>query len=214
MTSYSQSSQDLFVQYCTQHKRNGTFLEIGACHPTHFNNTYVLETQYNWRGVMIEIDPKYEIMYKRDRSPNTSYYIGDARSAPYAQLLADQNMPSHIDYLQVDVDVDTKSTVETIIHLDNTVFDKYTFGCVTFEHDIYLGDFFDTQKTARDIFAKRGYILAFPNVRLDWLGRSCAYEDWYVHPSIISESYIKKIRQTSSLDHLQIRRILEQASVE
>lgn len=50
-----QALQDLFVVALTQGKTNGTFLEIGAAHPVHSNNTYLLETEFGWSGTSIDV---------------------------------------------------------------------------------------------------------------------------------------------------------------
>jgi hypothetical protein len=123
MQSFSQASQDLFVLYMSQFKRNGTFLEIGSNHLSKHNNTYLLESQYDWKGIMVEMNTTFEIMYKIQR-PKSLYYIGDSTKAPYFEMLTSNGFPKNIDYLQVDVDVNTGSTIETLIHLDSTVFDE------------------------------------------------------------------------------------------
>ena len=67
--SYSQIGQDLFVVAMTRGKCEGSFLEIGAGHPTQGNNTYLLETEYGWSGVSIEmVCPFWEDFF-------TSWYL-------------------------------------------------------------------------------------------------------------------------------------------
>jgi hypothetical protein len=59
--SYSQISQDLFVVAMTRGLLGGSFLEIGASDPRIGNNTYLLESQFNYRGISVErITPDYE----------------------------------------------------------------------------------------------------------------------------------------------------------
>jgi len=69
MKSYSQNSQDLFV-YSVLQKNNGYFLEIGSNHPIIHNNTYLLENNFNWKGLLIEYDKSFEKLYKIER-PNS-----------------------------------------------------------------------------------------------------------------------------------------------
>lgn len=201
--SYSQASQDIFVSFMNGFKYNGTFLEIGANHPIQHNNSYLLESKYGWKGVLIEYDPSFSALYKTHR-PNSIFYIGDARAAPVKSLLHQGNFPSKMDYLQLDLDVNNRSTLDTLLHLDQTVFDDYTFGTVTFEHDIYTGDFFNTRQQSREIFQKRGYNLMFPDVKVEWMGKHVAFEDWYAHPDIVSYDKIQKHKTTESLLHTQI----------
>lgn len=55
LKSNSQAGQDLFVVAMTQAKKNSTFLEIGAGHLKHGNNTYLLEKTFNWNGTSIDL---------------------------------------------------------------------------------------------------------------------------------------------------------------
>ena len=51
--SKSQISQDLFVLYFTQQKKNGYFIEIGACDGKHLSNSFALEKR-GWTGIICE----------------------------------------------------------------------------------------------------------------------------------------------------------------
>jgi len=49
--NYSQVYQDMFVLSMLDGKKNGTYLEIGASDPIVDNNTYLLETEFGWKGI-------------------------------------------------------------------------------------------------------------------------------------------------------------------
>ena len=209
MNSYSQSGQDLFVLAASNNKQNGYFLEIGSNHPSCNNNSFLLETQYKWKGLMVEYDKSFEESYKTLRS-NSIYVIDDARNVNYREILDNNNFPKNMDYLQIDLDVDNKSTLDTLLLLEQTVFDEYKFATITFEHDIYTGNFFDTREISRKIFEKRGYLLAFPDVTVYWNGKHQPFEDWYIHPDLISIDFINKIKTDDSLNHADIiKKIME-----
>jgi hypothetical protein len=203
MNSYSQSGQDLFVLAATNNKHHGYFLEIGSNHPSYNNNSFLLETQYKWKGLMVEYDKSFETSYKTERS-NSIYVINDARLVNYREILDSNNFPTNMDYLQIDLDVDNKSTLNTLELLEQTVFDKYKFATITFEHDIYSGNFFDTREISRKIFEKRGYLLAFPDVAVYWNGKHQPFEDWYVHPDLVSNEFINKIKTIHTSIHSEI----------
>ena len=184
LPTYSQILQDNFSLNMTQYKKNGYFLEIGSNHPTTHSNSYLMEKYYNWKGLMIEYDGGFESSYKAMR-PNSHYHIGDARTAPYYDLLKKYSFPKEIDYLQIDLDVDNRSTLDTLELLHRTVLNEYRFATITFEHDIYRGDFFETRQKSREIFISRGYHLLFADVSVFFEGRECQFEDWYIHPSLV-----------------------------
>jgi FkbM family methyltransferase len=52
--SYAQLSQDIVVLLATNYKRNGFFVEFGATNGVDLSNTYLLETQYGWKGILAE----------------------------------------------------------------------------------------------------------------------------------------------------------------
>jgi hypothetical protein len=204
MKSYSQACQDLFVSKVLNNKRRGTFLEIGSNHPITTNNTYLLEKEYDWKGIMVEYDRSFEPLYKVHR-PNSIYIINDARAVDYRGVLDSNNFPVNMDYLSLDLDVNNRSTLDTFLLLNSTVFDKYKFATITLEHDIYTGNYFDTQYTTRDILKNRGYVLVYPDVSLYWLGGYKPFEDWYVHPDLVDMSLINDIKSDTALKVEEIR---------
>ena len=52
--SKSQLKQDLFVLLETNFKKNGFFVEFGATNGIDLSNTYLLETEFNWKGILAE----------------------------------------------------------------------------------------------------------------------------------------------------------------
>lgn len=178
--SNSQACQDLFVLEMLKGKRNGTFLEIGANSATENSNSVVLETDFDWRGLLVEYDRSFEREYRQLRK--SPYIIADARSVDYKDRLKD--FPANIDYLQIDLEAENRSTLDVLEKLDREVFPEYKFATVTFEHDIYRGDFFDTRKISREIFSRNGYRLLFPDVSF----RGNSFEDWYVHGDLVDYS--------------------------
>jgi len=52
--TYSQIGQDRFVLEFFKNMENGYFVEIGASNGVTLSNTYLLEKNYNWKGVCIE----------------------------------------------------------------------------------------------------------------------------------------------------------------
>jgi hypothetical protein len=207
MNTFSQASQDIFVRALTNNKKDGTFLEIGTGPSIENNNTYILELENNYKGILVENDKSYEQSYKSDR-PNCLYIIDDAQKINYRDILDNNNYPTEIDYLQIDLDVNNRSTLNTLELLNTTVFDKYKFATITFEHDIYTGNYFNTQDISRQIFKERGYILVFPDVSIFWGNKYCKFEDWYVHKDLVSPDIINKIKSDISLAHEEIKNIL------
>jgi FkbM family methyltransferase len=70
MTSYSQLGQDIDVLKVYNYKKNGFFIEIGANDGVTLSNTYLLEKDYDWRGICVEPlpDKKDKLIANRPKS--------------------------------------------------------------------------------------------------------------------------------------------------
>lgn len=196
----SQAGQDKFIMSVLNEKMYGTFLEIGSYHPIIINNTYLLEKNYNWRGIMIEYDKSFLPLYIEHR-PNSIYVMDDATKIDYKQLFESNNMPLDIEYLQIDLEVNNRSTLTTLELLDDQIFEKYTFATITFEHDIYTGDFYNTRDRSREILTKRGYICVFKDICES--GPEIVFEDWYVHPKLVNMEYINKLMDNNRKNYIK-----------
>jgi hypothetical protein len=185
-----QALQDKFVINILQEKQNGFFIELGSNDPYEINNTYILEKTYNWKGIMVEIDNKYLESYKNQRH-NSIHIIQDATTIDYNQLFINNNVPKHIDYLQIDLEPGNGSTLITLEKMDKEVLDNYKFAVITFEHDIYRKDilFEITRNKSREIFENRGYVRVFSDIS----NLNNPYEDWYVHPDLVDMNYVEKL---------------------
>lgn len=118
--------------------------------------------------------------------------IADAVNVDYAEKLREVGCPRVIDYLQIDLEPSNRSPLTALEILDRTVMSDHTFSTVTFEHDVYLGDQHNVRYASRKIFQKRGYMRLFEDVvcnKQQW-----PFEDWYVHPSVMSQEIFDRIR--------------------
>lgn len=195
-----QAQQDKFVLKILKEKKNGYFLEIGSNHPININNSYILETKYDWKGIMIEYDTSYLQLYKEHR-PNSIHIINDATEVDYKNILEINKMPQTMDYLQIDLEANNGSTIKTLKKLDNEIFDNYKFATITFEHDIYHTNYANTRIESRNIFKKRGYICVFEDINNGGIN---PYEDWYVHPDLVDMNYVNhliKINKNNYVHH-------------
>ena len=217
---HGQAGQDEFVLNVLKFKTNGFFVEIGSNDPVFINNTFLLETQYNWTGIMIEAQEKLSggpnrgrdvlDLYKKERQ-HSHYIIDDARKVDYIKAFNEYNAPHNIDYLQLDLDVENYSTLDTLRKLDETVMDEYKFATVTFEHDLYrmTDHSINTKTLSRKIFEKRGYKKVFDNIIVDFgchqtpTCSNCSarpFEDWYIHPDLVDIDYITKLQAINGND--------------
>lgn len=74
--TYSQLGQDLWVLEETNNKRGGFFVDIGATDGITINNTYLLEKDFGWKGVLAEPNEVYhgDLESNRDGDEAHIYY--------------------------------------------------------------------------------------------------------------------------------------------
>lgn len=166
--SNSLSFQDVFVLEMLKEKRGGFYLEIGAGWPKRINNTYVLESFYNWRGISIDYDEKLVSEFNAVRL--NPCIMGDATTLNYHEIL--KCAPSDIDYVSLDID----PAGQSLVALSRLPFEKFNFLIITFEHDSYLhGN--AIKKLARIFLKSKHYILVKGDVEASGFGK---HEDWWV----------------------------------
>jgi FkbM family methyltransferase len=66
--SYSQLNQDLLALYVHDKKTNGFFVEFGACDGIELSNTYLLEKDYGWNGILAEPANVYHEQLENNRN--------------------------------------------------------------------------------------------------------------------------------------------------
>jgi hypothetical protein len=56
MTYYSLSGQDKWVLETLNFKTNGFFVDLGSGNGIKYSNTYILETEYQWTGICVDVN--------------------------------------------------------------------------------------------------------------------------------------------------------------
>ncbi len=70
--SKSQIRQDLFALLANDFKRNGYFVEFGATDGVSLNNTHLLETEFGWKGILVEPAKMWHNNLKLNRQAHIS----------------------------------------------------------------------------------------------------------------------------------------------
>jgi hypothetical protein len=196
--NYSQAYQDMFVLSVLNGKKEGTFLEIGAYDPHNLSNTYLLEKNYNWKGVSIDINPvNYDGFLNRK---NTKLIVDNALNINYQDLITDNNLPNRIDYLQIDIEPQN----QTLECLKLIPLDKFRFSVITFETDLYdpsvdKEESLKNREESRQILKSYGYELIVGNICN--VSTNDPFEDWYVDSTFFSSDDIEKFKNSSEYNN-------------
>jgi hypothetical protein len=168
--SYSQIGQDNIVSSLCERKNGGFFVDIGCGFPTYISNTFLLENEYNWSGICLDIEDQQDPggLTWSELRPKSHHLIADALTIDYEKVFAECNCPRTVDYLSIDLEP-PDLTLECLFRIP---FEKYTFNVITFETDEYREGGERRRAESRTFLAKHGYRL------LQTLNRQ---DDVYVH---------------------------------
>jgi hypothetical protein len=174
MDFYSQIGQDRLIIKYLKNKKNGTFVDIGCGFPKYINNTYLLETEFDWNGVSVDL-----IMYTEQDGltwndcRKTKLVLNDALTINYSSLFKESNLPINIDYLSMDLEPPDLS-LECLFKIP---FDEYQFNIITFEVDNNREGDENRINKSREFLTSKGYTL---------IGSLCSgQDDVYLHNSLI-----------------------------
>jgi FkbM family methyltransferase len=205
---YSQAGQDQWVDEWFSSKRNGYFLEIGAADGWGDSNTYYLEKELDWTGIIFECGVEDYIKCKtlRKKSLTLPYAVWDENTnlsfqirshsvgtvgagMPVAArtlktIFEKHNVPLLIDYISLDIEGAELNA------LRGFPWETHIAILWTIEHNLYRGE----KQHKLDIYnfmIEKGYI----RVREDVICKDSGmlpYEDWFVHKDYIVEEQQKK----------------------
>lgn len=187
--NYAESYQDMFVLTMLNGKKGGRYLEIGAGDPFYGSNTALLEKQFGWTGVSIDINEEFVAAHRRERK--NECVLRDATLIDYHKFLSGLDYNETIDYLQIDCDP-SEISYKILMAIP---FEKYKFAVITYEHD----DYSDVDKVykdrARKYLSNYGYVLVAGDIAPDdWRN----YEDWWVHPDLVDPSVLAMMIDVSN----------------
>ncbi len=200
--SKSQLRQDLFVLSHLDFKRNGFFVEFGATNGVDLSNTYLLEKEFGWTGILAEPAKHWHQDLKANRSSfiETSCVWRDSGSLlNFNEALENAELSTVESYSSSDLHAETrklsKSYQVKTISLEDLL-DKYkapreidylSIDTEGTEYEI-LGNFnFDKyrfkvitcehnhtplKEQIFDLLSKNGYVRTLENVS--------QFDDWYV----------------------------------
>lgn len=108
--SRSQIRQDLFVLAELEFKRNGYFVEFGAADGVNLSNSYILEMDFSWKGILAEPARVWQDKIKTNRpnsiiesncvwkNSNEVLLFNETNLAELSTIDSFSNSDSHIDY--------------------------------------------------------------------------------------------------------------------
>ena len=205
-SSKSQLRQDLFVLSVLNYKRNGFFVEFGATNGVDLSNTYLLEKEYGWKGILAEPARCWHSALKQNRSCDieTQCVWKDTGSLLAFNEVKSAELSTIHDYSSGDMHIDARKDgmiydVRTISLIDllqkynaPSVIDYLSIDTEGSEFEILSN--FDFSKFSfkvitcehnytpmrdriRNLLSQNGYIRLCENLS--------KFDDWYIKSAII-----------------------------
>ncbi|MFN4156361.1 MAG: FkbM family methyltransferase [Paracoccaceae bacterium] len=134
----SQLGQDLWVIEKTEGKRGGYFVEFGATDGVLLSNSWLLETDFGWKGICAEPNPKFHEDLKRNRRCIVSDACIGARTGETVEFILADVYGVIAQYAEVDSHKDTRAAYRAA-------------GEVLYLNTISLEDFLLQHKAPREI---------------------------------------------------------------
>lgn len=203
----SQIGQDLFALYSLSWKRGGYFVEFGATNGVDLSNTYLLEKDFGWNGILAEPAKVWHADLVINRSAAIDFDcvwqetgqtlpFAVVESAEFSTLGAFSEADAH-KKTRKSADWQTVNTVSLndllerygapavidYLSIDTEgseleILNAFDFGRHTFSVITCEHNFSSQRKDIHDLLVRNGYARVF-----DGLSR---WDDWYVHDSIRS----------------------------
>jgi len=184
MVYYSQIGQDEWVNSILNDKKNGYFVELGACDGLYLSNTLYFEKNLDWNGICIEPNDNYIEDLRKNRKCNISNELVSSFEGEtvdfslcdvYSGIISEFNGPCTQKLNIVKKKTNTLTNIldkfnapQVIDYLSLDVegeeynilktftFDKYKFRCITVEHNApKIGNKY--QLLIRELLESKGY---------------------------------------------------------
>ena len=175
--------QESFVISMTKEKKDGFYVELGSGDPYIESNTLLLESEFGWKGLALEIEKSVAEKYNSSNRKNKCINA-DALEFDYKTYFEENNFPKNIDFLQIDIDGHEHGNC--LLALRRLPMLEYRFSVIIIEHDLGRN-----KKTKIELLAMRNAqraILSSLGYKL--IGQPPS-EDWWVDPKQIDDDAYK-----------------------
>jgi FkbM family methyltransferase len=202
--SKSQLGQDLFVIGTLDAKKSGYFVEFGATDGISLSNTFLLENEFNWTGILAEPAMNWHIKLESNRTCKIDFRCVSDQSGTTLKFIESESgeLSTIKGYEEVDQNkrIPTKEyDVKTISLLDllrfhgspqvidylsidtegseYLILEKFDFSQFKFRVITCEHNFTENREKLFNLLTKNGY-------KRVW-SEFTQFDDWYVNPTLI-----------------------------
>jgi FkbM family methyltransferase len=206
--SKSQLFQDLFVIFCKAGKRDGFFVEFGATNGVTLSNSYLLEKELNWKGILAEPAKDWHKDLPKNRTAAIDFRCVWSKTGeqlefietPYGELSTIASF-SEVDGNKGGRAEGKKYMVETVSLNDLLAFHKapknmdflsidtegseleilsaFDFNKYSFDIMCVEHNYTEAREKLRALLESKGYVNVFSALT--------QYDDWYLHKEFMAK---------------------------
>lgn len=122
--TYSQLGQDLWVLEDSKYLFGGYFVDFGATDGKTINNTYLLEKNFGWIGILSEPNPKYHKILRKNRPDSTiDHRLVFSRTGEILKFILHDDLSTIAGYGQDDEHHEARKTGEICSVLSISLYD-------------------------------------------------------------------------------------------
>lgn len=209
---YAQLSQDLLILALTNSKTKGYFVEFGTMDGKFASNTYLLEKEYGWSGILAEPAKKFHTGISENRSCHIDHRAVTGRTGDklrFQEMSTDEGMSGLVDFFDRNemhfnrrsrtpsefYDVETVSLSDLLDHYQAPEHIDYV-SVDTEGSEPAILESFDFGRRRIDFWTiEHNYLDSARNKILDIMSRNgycrvmeqySQYDDWYIKQELLS----------------------------
>lgn len=204
--SKSQLQQDLFVLLCFNFKSDGFYVEFGATDGLGLSNTYILEKNFGWKGILAEPARSWHSSLRKNRSAEIETRCIWRESGKVLQFnetvvgelstldsFSNQDMHAHSRENGIKYEVETISLLDLLaeykaprfidyLSIDTEgsefeILDNFDFTAYTFGFISCEHNFTENRGKVFNLLSRQGYVRIFEEYS--------QFDDWYLHKSLV-----------------------------
>lgn len=178
--SYSQFKQEEWVLNYFNNKKNGVFIELGALDGIRHSNTFLLENEYNWSGLMIEPSPSLYKELKINRNIYTENILVGDKKQENIEFLYIEDKTKCIGLQGVVENYNPKHFDRIIREMDNKPYEIIKLNMVTLQelcdkHNICKVDYLSIDVEGSELKVLKG--IDFAKLDITLIGVEVNYEE-------------------------------------
>lgn len=201
--SYSQLGQDLFVLETLNFKRHGFFVEFGATNGKSLSNTYTLEKNYAWTGILVEPGRYWRSALRKNRDCILDYRCVFGVTGKKVDFLETETYELSTIKDFADLDLHRSSRESSISYSVDTV---SLLDLLEFHNAPRYIDYISVDTEGSELEILQNFDFESYNVKIWTIEHNFTKNREEIHKLMLSKGYIRTFETYSQFDDWYVRK--------